>query len=129
MASPHTAADSGDDYYALLEVQAGADGEALRVAWRRLAARWHPDRAGTAATARFQQLSAAYTVLSDPVARAAYDRRRGRLTGTATGAGAAGSGGAKASAAPRAAHDAARGASDAPRGASKSVPGVMLSRL
>src|SRR4051812_30080374 len=84
MASSHKASDSGDDYYALLEVQAGADGEALRLAWRRLAARWHPDRAGTAATARFQQLSAAYTVLSDPIARAAYDRRRGKVGETRT---------------------------------------------
>jgi DnaJ-class molecular chaperone len=65
-----------DDYYALLGVHVGADDVALREAWRRLAARWHPDRAGVGATATFQQLSAAYTVLSDPVARAAYDRRR-----------------------------------------------------
>src|SRR3954471_9293709 len=66
-----------DDYYALLGVEANADDDALRRAWRQLAARWHPDRAGAAATATFQQLSAAYTVLSDPAARAAYDRRRG----------------------------------------------------
>jgi molecular chaperone DnaJ len=65
-----------DDYYTLLGVHAGADGDALRRAWRRLAVRWHPDRAGAAATGVFQQISAAYAVLSDPVARAAYDRRR-----------------------------------------------------
>ncbi len=49
----------------------------LRRVWRRLARRWHPDLAGPATTATFQNLSAAYEVLSDPVARAAYDRRRG----------------------------------------------------
>src|SRR5215218_5241066 len=65
-----------EDYYALLGVHTNADEEELRKAWRQLAAQWHPDRAGHAATVRFQQLSAAYTVLSDPVARAAYDRRR-----------------------------------------------------
>jgi DnaJ-class molecular chaperone len=71
MSSPPT-----EDYYALLGVDAGADDHALRFAWRRLAAQWHPDRAGEVATATFQRLSAAYEVLSDPVARAAYDRRR-----------------------------------------------------
>src|SRR5205814_4572120 len=64
------------DYYALLGVHAGVDDEELRSAWRRLAARWHPDRAGLGATEKFQQLSAAYTVLSDPLTRMAYDRRR-----------------------------------------------------
>jgi DnaJ-class molecular chaperone len=66
-----------DDYYALLGITADADGAAVRRAWRRLALRWHPDHAGDAATVTFQRISAAFTVLSDPVARAAYDRRRG----------------------------------------------------
>jgi molecular chaperone DnaJ len=65
-----------EDFYAVLGVHAGVDDEGLRVAWRRLAAQWHPDRAGVGATEKFQQLSAAYTVLSDPLMRAAYDRRR-----------------------------------------------------
>ena len=51
----------------------------LRRVWRRLAKRWHPDYAGHRATATFQNLSVAYEVLSDPAARAAYDRRRGTL--------------------------------------------------
>ena len=65
-----------DDYYALLGVDAAADDAALHRAWRALAARWHPDRAGPGATATFQRLCAAYEVLSDPVKRLAYDRRR-----------------------------------------------------
>lgn len=72
-----------DDYYALLGIDANADGAQLRRAWRRLAVRWHPDRAGHAATATFQKILAAYTVLSDPVARAKYDRMR---SGGGTGA-------------------------------------------
>jgi molecular chaperone DnaJ len=68
---------SSDDYYALLGVDAEADGAELRRAWRRLALRWHPDRAGPGAKFIFQKILAAYTVLSDPVARAAHDRRRG----------------------------------------------------
>jgi DnaJ-class molecular chaperone len=67
---------SEDDYYALLGVDAGADAEALRLAWRRVAATWHPDRAGADAAATFQRCSGAYELLSDPLARAAYDRRR-----------------------------------------------------
>jgi molecular chaperone DnaJ len=71
--------DSGpwDDYYGLLGIDAHADEVQLRRAWRRLALRWHPDRAGPAATKIFQKILAAYLVLSDPLERAAYDRRRG----------------------------------------------------
>jgi DnaJ-class molecular chaperone len=96
-----------DDYYELLGVDVDADDEALRVAWRTLAARWHPDRAGAVAAAKFQRISAAYEVLSDPLARMAYDRRRRR------GAGPAGATVAPPARAP----------------ARAAAPGVMLSRL
>ncbi len=69
--------DPADDYYTLLGIDPSADEAELRRAWKRLALRWHPDRAGVRSTAVFQMLSAAYNVLSDPIARAAYDRRRG----------------------------------------------------
>src|SRR3954465_4941457 len=65
-----------DDYYALLGVEPDVERAALRRAWRLLALRWHPDRAGPEATATFQKLSVAYEVLSDPVPRAGYDRSR-----------------------------------------------------
>jgi molecular chaperone DnaJ len=68
--------DPLDDYYALLGIEADADDAKLRRVWRRLALRWHPDRAGSSATAMFQKISTAYAVLSDPTARAAYDRGR-----------------------------------------------------
>lgn len=70
-------AASSDDYYALLGIEADADDEEVRRAWHRAALECHPDRAGPDATATFQQLSVAYTVLSDPDRRAAYDRRHG----------------------------------------------------
>jgi DnaJ-class molecular chaperone len=38
---------------ALLGIDAEADRAELRRAWRRLALRWHPDRAGPGATATF----------------------------------------------------------------------------
>jgi DnaJ-class molecular chaperone len=68
---------SEHDYYALLGVHPEIGLAELRRVWRRLANRWHPDHAGHGATATFQNISAAYKILSDPVARAAYDRRRG----------------------------------------------------
>ena len=71
------ATDSQNDYYALLGVHPEIGFAELRRVWRRLALRWHPDHAGPDATATFQNLSTAYEVLSDPIARAAYDRRRG----------------------------------------------------
>jgi curved DNA-binding protein CbpA len=74
-----------DDYYALLGVASTAGVSELRRAWRRLALRWHPDRAGDSATAAFQNIQAAYAVLSDPLSRAAYDRRSGTATAIARG--------------------------------------------
>jgi curved DNA-binding protein CbpA len=64
------------DYYELLGIRPNAAHAELRRAWRRLALRWHPDRAGSSATAIFQKIQAAYAVLSDPMSRAAYDRRK-----------------------------------------------------
>jgi hypothetical protein len=66
-----------DDYYGLLGVDAGASAAEVRRAWRRLALRWHPDRAGPSTKFIFQTIQAAYTVLADPDARAVYDLRAG----------------------------------------------------
>src|SRR5438045_6412654 len=62
-----------DDYYARLGVSRSASPGELRRAYRLLALRWHPDRAGAASTVLFQQISEAYQVLSDAGKRAAYD--------------------------------------------------------
>ena len=70
-------AGPSDDYYAVLGVAPDADQGTLRRAWRRLVLKWHPDRAGPDTTTTFQRLSAVYAVLSDPIARAAYDRAHG----------------------------------------------------
>lgn len=64
------------DYYALLGVSENVSDAELRRVWRRLAKRYHPDHAGPHSTVSFQRISAAYSVLCDPVARATYDRRR-----------------------------------------------------
>jgi len=64
------------DYYEILGVERGADGAVLKSAFRKLAMQHHPDRNGGCedATGRFKEINEAYSVLSDPQKRAAYDR-------------------------------------------------------
>jgi hypothetical protein len=85
------------DYYAILEVAADADEQTIRLAYRRLARRYHPDVAGTGSLARMQALNVAYAVLSDPEQRRRYDARHGRTSTSATSATAAASSAAHAS--------------------------------
>jgi len=61
------------DLYEVLGVRRDADADTIRRAYYRKAMYTHPDRAGSAATAQFQQVQKAYEVLSDPVKRRAYD--------------------------------------------------------
>jgi molecular chaperone DnaJ len=74
---PKMGRSGGVSYYELLGVDPRITPGELRRAWRRIALQWHPDRAGPTATSKFQKLASAYAVLSDPAARAAYDRRLG----------------------------------------------------
>lgn len=70
--------------YDLLEVLPNATQLDIRIAYRRLALRYHPDKllADTsaeevrAATENFQMLAAAYEELGDPARRKAYDAKR-----------------------------------------------------
>lgn len=64
------------DYYEILEVERTIDAAGLKSAYRKLAMTHHPDRNGGSeeSMARFKEISEAYTVLSDPQKRAAYDR-------------------------------------------------------
>jgi molecular chaperone DnaJ len=65
--------DRTRDHYALLGVGRAAGPAELRRAFRTLALRHHPDRAGVASTEIFQRIAEAYAVLSDPMRRARYD--------------------------------------------------------
>lgn len=57
--------------YETLGVPKGASDEEIKKAYRRLAAKHHPDRGGD--TAKFQEIQQAYDTLSDPQKRAAHD--------------------------------------------------------
>jgi len=64
------------DYYEVLGVDRGADGAALKKAYRQMAMQYHPDRnpGDKEAGARFKEVNEAYEVLKDDQKRAAYDR-------------------------------------------------------
>ena len=66
----------GMGHYDVLGVGMGADGEAVRSAYKRLALKHHPDKnpGDAGAEARFVAVSEAFRVLSDASRRAAYDR-------------------------------------------------------
>ena len=64
------------DYYEVLGVSRTCDEASLKAAFRKLAMEHHPDRNGGCENAegRFKELNEAYSILSDPQKRAAYDR-------------------------------------------------------
>jgi curved DNA-binding protein CbpA len=69
---------SPPDPYAVLGVAPDADLATIRAAWKRLARETHPDRhpGDPEAERRFKDAAAAWSILSDPAARARYDRSR-----------------------------------------------------
>ncbi len=95
------------DYYQTLGLGRSATDKEIRSAFRKLAAKHHPDKnpGDAAAEERFKEINEAYTVLSDPEKRKVYDQygsaggpppftpgagRPGGFTGTWTSAGEAG---------------------------------------
>jgi molecular chaperone DnaJ len=61
------------DYYSILGIQKNASDEEVKKAYRTLAHKHHPDKAG-GNEAKFKEINEAYQVLSDKNKRAQYDR-------------------------------------------------------
>jgi curved DNA-binding protein CbpA len=111
-------------HYQLLGIESGADAEAIKKAFRREIARYHPDKVVHLGS-EFQQLASikaaeltkAYTTLSNPELRAAYDATLAGATPTAVpDVAAAASSRPVASPAPPPAPDAPRHDAPDPRG-------------
>jgi len=64
------------DYYAVLGVDESAGAREIKRAYRKLALRYHPDRAGLDEVERFMLATLAHETLLDPARRAAHDRER-----------------------------------------------------
>ncbi|PPD72084.1 hypothetical protein GOBAR_DD31019 [Gossypium barbadense] len=62
------------DYYKILEVDYDATDENIRLSYRKLALKWHPDKhkGDSAVTAKFQEINEAYNLI-DPDKRFEYD--------------------------------------------------------
>ena len=67
-----------DDLYAVMAISHTASAEEIKTAYRRLARLHHPDRnpGDDEAEERFKRLQQAYSILSDPSRREAYDQLR-----------------------------------------------------
>src|SRR5690348_12742860 len=67
----------GLDPYKTLQVDPEAEDEVIQAAYRRLARKYHPDVApGAEAATRMAAINAAWELIGDPAARAAFDRSR-----------------------------------------------------
>ncbi|KDO27374.1 hypothetical protein SPRG_06961 [Saprolegnia parasitica CBS 223.65] len=77
-------AEKATTYYDVLEVPETATEAEIKLAYRKLAIKWHPDKnKEPCAEDRFKKIGEAYAVLSDPAKRQEYDhgRKYGRSAG------------------------------------------------
>lgn len=63
------------NYYIILGISPSASAEGIRGAFRQLAKKFHPDKAGCEKTAIFQDITEAYEVLSNPEKRKLYNQK------------------------------------------------------
>lgn len=64
------------DPFAILEVAAGADNKAIKKAYKKMSLKWHPDKNpnNPAAEAKFMMVAKAYEALTDPEAKANFEK-------------------------------------------------------
>jgi curved DNA-binding protein len=67
--------ENPNDYYEDLQVSPKADQETIERVYRMFAKRYHPDNGCTGCIDKFDRVTTAYQILSDPTKRAAYDAR------------------------------------------------------
>lgn len=80
------------DYYKILGVEKGASEEEVKKAYRSLAHKYHPDKAG-GDEKKFKEINEAYQILSDKQKRAQYDRFGRAFDGAGQGFGGFSAGG------------------------------------
>lgn len=71
---------ASEDYYEILQIHPKAEPEIIRAAYRRLVQKYHPDKNPDYSAEQdecMKKISMAYSVLKDPVKRAAYDKKAG----------------------------------------------------
>ena len=70
------------DYYKILGITDSESAVDIKLAYRKLARKWHPDVAGNTPEAinRFKELNEAYEVLSNPIKKSEYDRAKSFYT-------------------------------------------------
>jgi len=74
------------DYYEILDVSKNATDEEIKKAYRKLANKYHPDKAG-GDEKKFKEINEAYQILSDKQKRAQYDRFGSAFEQAGAGAG------------------------------------------
>src|ERR1700733_1105243 len=65
------------DYYIVLGIEPRSDSETIQAAYTRLAQKYHPNNAETGDEEKFDQINAAYEILSDPTLRLEFDKIKG----------------------------------------------------
>ncbi|MFY9235045.1 MAG: DnaJ domain-containing protein [Fimbriimonadaceae bacterium] len=79
------------DHYKVLQVDPEAEQEVIDAAYRRLAAKYHPDvNPGADTNRRMAEINGAYADIGNPTARAQYDRGRGSSAKSPQGPGPSG---------------------------------------
>lgn len=74
------------DYYKILGVEKGSTDDEIKKAYRKLAHKYHPDKAG-GDEAKFKEINSAYQVLSDKQKRTQYDQFGQTFDGAGFGGG------------------------------------------
>jgi len=63
-----------NNYYSILEVTKIATNKEIKIAYRKLAMEWHPDKnKNVNAHSKFLEINEAYEILTDPIKRKEYD--------------------------------------------------------